>query len=76
MAAGRFLTPRVFLGAGQRRPDQYRALPESLSVESKKKYGWPMDPKMGGIVFQLIPETVFAFPEKQFATAMTRWKFE
>lgn len=53
----------------------YSDLPQGLSPLSKKKYGWPMDPRMGGIVFKLIPRTVFGFPLKQFATAMTRWKF-
>lgn len=54
----------------------YDALPKALSAESKKKYGWPMDPKMGGIVFRVTPHTVFAFPESQFATAMTRGKLD
>jgi hypothetical protein len=54
----------------------YDALPPALSPASKKKYGWPYDPKMGGVIFKLTPRVVFAFPEKQFATAPTRWTFE
>jgi len=53
----------------------YDALPQALSALSKKKYGWPMDPRMGGVVFKVTPQTVFALPEKQFASAPTRWKF-
>lgn len=53
----------------------YDQLPPGLSEASKKKYGWPIDPKSGGSIFKLTPRTVFALPEKQFATALTRWKF-
>jgi len=55
---------------------EYDALPSALSEASKAKYGWPIDPKMGGVVFKITPRVVFALPEKQFATAPTRWKFE
>jgi len=48
-------------------------LPKGPSALSKEKYGWPLDPR--GVMFKLIPTTVFAIPEKQFATALTRWKF-
>jgi len=54
----------------------YDALPTELPAASKKKYGWPFDPGMGGIIFKVLPCKVFALPEKQFATAPTRWKFE
>jgi hypothetical protein len=54
----------------------YDQLPQGVSDASKKKYGWPIDPKSGGSIFKLTPRTVFAFPEKLFATALTRWKFE
>ena len=53
----------------------YETLPQALSPLSKKKYGWPMEPRMGGLVFKVTPQTVFALPEKQFATAPTRWTF-
>lgn len=48
-------------------------LPKGLATEYKKKYGWGLDPR--GAVYKLAPQTVFAIPEKQFATACTRWKF-
>ena len=54
----------------------YDALPRVLSAVSKKKYGWPYDPKMGGVIFKVTPRVVFALPEKQFATAPTRWIFD
>lgn len=54
----------------------YDALPPALSAASKKKYGWPYDPRMGGVIFKVTPRVVFALPEKQFATAPTRWTFE
>jgi len=54
----------------------YDALPEGLSQASKQKYGWPLDPRMGGQVYRVKPRVVFAFPEKQIATAVTRWVFE
>ena len=54
----------------------YDVLPKGLSAASKKKYGWPIDPEMGGAVYKLTPQKVFALPEKLFATALTRWKFE
>ena len=53
----------------------YDQLPQGLSEASKKKYGWPIDPKSGGSIFKLAPRSVFALPEKQFASALTRWKF-
>jgi hypothetical protein len=53
----------------------YDHLPQGLSDASKKKYGWPIDPKAGGSIFKVTPRTVFALPEKQFATGLTRWKF-
>ncbi len=51
-------------------------LPKNASAESKKKYGWPMGDVPGGIVFKVTPQVVFAFPEKQIATAVTRWIFD
>lgn len=54
----------------------YDAIPRELSAASKKKYGWPYDARMGGVIFKVTPRVVFALPEKQFATAPTRWKFE
>jgi hypothetical protein len=50
------------------------ALPKGLSALNKKKYGWNLDPR--GVMFKLSPKTVFAIPEKLFATALTRWKFQ
>ena len=55
---------------------RYDMLPPALSAASKKKYGWPYDPKMGGVIFKVTPRVVFALPEKQFATAPTRWTFK
>src|SRR5271166_3890351 len=54
----------------------FDALPPALSAASKKKYGWPIDPGIGNVIFKVTPRVVFALPEKQFATAPTRWKFE
>jgi hypothetical protein len=54
----------------------YDALPSALSQASKKRYGWPYDPRMGGVIFKVTPRVVFALPEKEFETAPTRWKFE
>jgi hypothetical protein len=54
----------------------YDALPAGLSAESKKKYGWPYDPRMGGVIFKVTLHVVFGLPEKQFATAPTRWIFD
>jgi Pyridoxamine 5'-phosphate oxidase len=53
----------------------YKAVVGALSDASKKKYGWPIQPSKGGWVFRVVPKTVFALPEKLFATAPTRWKF-
>ena len=53
----------------------YAALAAALSEASKKKYGWGIDPGKGGMVFKVTPRVVFALPEKQFATAPTRWIF-
>jgi hypothetical protein len=50
--------------------------PQGLAEASKKKYGWPMEVRTGGLLFKVTPRTVFVFPEKQFATGLTRWKFE
>jgi hypothetical protein len=61
---------------GVAEPVGYNELPSALSDISKRKYGWRIDPKMGGVIFKVTPRTVFALPEKQFATAPTRWKFE
>ena len=54
----------------------YDRLPAGLSDASKKKYGWPVDPRSGGVVFKLVPRVVFAFPLKQITTAVTKWVFE
>jgi len=54
----------------------YDVLPAGLSDASKKKYGWPMDPRMGGRVYRVAPKVVFAFPLKQITTAVTRWVFD
>jgi pyridoxamine 5'-phosphate oxidase-like protein len=53
----------------------YSDLPKGLSEASKAKYGWPIDPRKGGQVYKLVPRVVFAFPEKQIATAVTKWVF-
>jgi hypothetical protein len=55
---------------------QFDEVPRGLSDESKRKYGWPMKPGAGGLVFKVEPRTVFAVPEKLFATALTRWTFQ
>lgn len=54
----------------------YSDLPQGLSEASKAKYGWPMDPRAGGQVYKLVPRVVFAFPEKQIATTVTKWVFQ
>jgi len=54
----------------------YDALPEGLSAASKRKYGWPIDPRMGGRVYKVKPRVVFAFPEKDIVTAVTKWTFD
>jgi hypothetical protein len=51
-------------------------LPEGLSAASKKKYGWPLDPKGPGQVYKLSPRVVFAIPLKQLTTGVTKWVFE
>ena len=53
----------------------YEHLPAGLSEVSKKKYGWPIDPRTGGKVYRLAPRVVFAFPLKQITTAVTKWVF-
>src|SRR5215469_15782129 len=54
----------------------FNRLPRGLSAASKKKYGWPIDPRAGGKVYKLSPCVVFAFPLKQIATAVTKWVFD
>lgn len=54
----------------------YSDLPVGLSDASKKKYGWPIDPRRGGGIHKLTPRVVFAFPLKQITTAVTKWVFE
>jgi hypothetical protein len=54
----------------------FAQLPEGLAAVSKKKYGWAPDPRMGGGIYKVVPQKVFAFPLKQIATAVTRWIFE
>ena len=61
---------------GVAEPLAWDLLPDGLSAASKAKYGWPLDPRMGGQVFRVAPRVVFAFPEKQIATAVTKWVFE
>lgn len=51
-------------------------LPKGASEESKKKYGWPMGNHPGGVIFKVTPRVVFGFPEKQIASAVTRWIFD
>lgn len=53
-----------------------KQLPKGASTASKSKYGWPMGAGPGSVVFKVTPRVVFALPEKQFATAPTRWVFE
>ena len=55
---------------------EYSELPKGLSEASKAKYGWPLDPRMGGQVYRIRPRIAFAFPEKQIATAVTKWVFD
>jgi len=52
------------------------SVPEEVSEASKRKYGWPMKPHKGGVLYRLRPKVVFAFPLDQIATGVTRWKFE
>lgn len=54
----------------------YSQLPEGLSDASKSKYGWPLPSRSGVHLYKLVPRVVFAFPEKQIATAVTKWVFE
>ena len=54
----------------------YRIRIQAIELASQKKYGWPMQPHSGGKIYRLSPHTVFAFPLKQIATAVTRWVFE
>ena len=61
---------------GTARKLNYEELPKGLSQLSKKKYGWPLDPRSGGLVYKMTPRVVFAFPLKQIATAVTKWEFE
>jgi len=61
---------------GVAEPIGYDALPKGLSDLSKSKYGWPIDPRMGGQMYRVVPRVVFAFPLKQIATAVTKWTFE
>jgi len=51
-------------------------LPEGLPAASKKKYGWAPPQGAGGRMYKVVPRKVFAFPEKQIATAVTRWIFD
>ncbi len=55
---------------------RHDTVPQRLSDASKQKYGWPVDPGADGVLFKVEPRIVFALPEKQFATALTRWKFQ
>lgn len=55
---------------------RHDTVPRGLSDASKQKYGWPVDPGADGVLFKVEPRIVFALPEKQFATALTRWKFQ
>lgn len=61
---------------GTARKIRYDEVPQGLSDASKRKYGWPIDPRTGGLLFKVEPKKVFAVPEKLFATALTRWKFQ
>jgi hypothetical protein len=54
----------------------FTQLLEGLAAASKKKYGWAPDPRMGSPMYKVVPQKVFAFPEKQIATAVTRWIFD
>ena len=54
----------------------FAQLPEGLAAASKKKYGWAPDPRMGGGMYKVAPQKVFAFPLKQIATGVTRWIFD
>jgi hypothetical protein len=47
----------------------------ALSARSKKKCGWPIDLRMGGVIFKVTPHIVVALPEKQLPTAPTKWRF-
>ena len=60
---------------GVAEPIAWDSLPEGLSAASEAKYGWPLDPSMGGQVYRVSPQVVFGFPEKQIATAVTKWVF-
>ncbi len=53
-----------------------KQLPPGASAATKEKYGWPMSPEPCDVFFKVTPRVVFALPEKQFATAPTRWLFD
>jgi hypothetical protein len=57
-------------------PIDFDGAPAELSQASKDKYGWPMAARKGMQIYRVTPRVVFAFPLKQIATAVTRWKFE
>jgi len=61
---------------GTATPITVSELPPGVSATSKTKYGWPMAARPGGVIFKVTPRVVFAFPEKQIATAVTRWIFD
>lgn len=46
-------------------------IPRQVSVAYQAKYGW----ELKGSVFEVRPRVVFAMPEEQFPTGVTRWKF-
>ncbi len=50
-------------------------IPQQAYTDYKAKYGWELDPKRGP-VYEVRPTFVFAMPEKQFPTGVTRWMFE
>jgi len=51
-------------------------LPEGLSQQSQKKYGWPMHESQDSVIYKVRPTKVFGIPLKQFGKAFTRWKFD
>lgn len=61
---------------GVAEPLAWESLPQRLSAANKEKYGWPLDPGMGGQSYRVAPRIVFAFPEKHIATAVTKWVFD
>lgn len=60
-------------GTAQRLRDD--EIPRQVMADYKKKYDWEIDLKQGP-VWKVVPEVVFAMPEKDFPKSVTKWLFE